>query len=322
MSTPDLSRKVLGYRTFRLDPHGQLSSVSTDNTWMPGPNRARCDAGTFGGLYYYALGTPPRQTPPPPPEAPPHDAPVQDCTCGLYAFHAIPPGWFTGGLRAPTFNPAGGIAGGAGAVITAWGRIEVHHNGFRAEYAQIVALVHDPYDGPHARAQLQKAADLYHVRLIEVRDVTTDPELQQLGDRVPDQLLPKQPTIADLERLPRLILPPPFPSPMGASGARYTAPPSPPAFFVPPSSAAPSFPAVQAIAAALNTAPSPPSRPPMHPSWSIATGLNLTLAGWNAYRLAEHGVHLLNLIALIVNLAWVGVLLHVRRKQCARYAQD
>jgi hypothetical protein len=54
-----------------------------------------------------------------------HTPPVSGCGCGIYAVH----------------DPAACIERGTvvGAIL-AWGRLEVHHEGFRAEYARPVAL--------------------------------------------------------------------------------------------------------------------------------------------------------------------------------------
>ena len=60
-----------------------------------------------------------------------HASPHPDCQCGIYAYHR--PGvrnWFG------EFDWVEGV-------VTAWGRIEVHHDGIRAEHARIEALIHD-----------------------------------------------------------------------------------------------------------------------------------------------------------------------------------
>lgn len=57
-----------------------------------------------------------------------HAAPDWLCTCGLHACFAVPP-------------PAFGFVVGA---VAAWGLLQVHLDGFRAEYAQITALAGEP----------------------------------------------------------------------------------------------------------------------------------------------------------------------------------
>src|SRR5688500_14051031 len=58
-----------------------------------------------------------------------HAAPHPDCECGIYAYHR--PG------RRNWFGEFDWVEG----VITAWGRIEAHADGLRAEHARIEALV-------------------------------------------------------------------------------------------------------------------------------------------------------------------------------------
>jgi hypothetical protein len=58
----------------------------------------------------------------------PHPAPDLGCTCGLHAL-----------LEPP--EPSFGFIAGA---VAAWGRVQVHANGFRSEHAQITALVEPP----------------------------------------------------------------------------------------------------------------------------------------------------------------------------------
>ncbi len=56
-----------------------------------------------------------------------HEQPTEDCACGLWAKARIQP-------------EGGGLVCGA---IVGWGRIVLHENGFRAEYARPVALLDD-----------------------------------------------------------------------------------------------------------------------------------------------------------------------------------
>jgi hypothetical protein len=58
----------------------------------------------------------------------PHLAPDWHCTCGLHACFEVP-------------APAHGYVTGA---IAAWGLVQVHLDGFRAQHAQITALVAAP----------------------------------------------------------------------------------------------------------------------------------------------------------------------------------
>jgi hypothetical protein len=58
----------------------------------------------------------------------PHDSPHERCQCGIYAYHVPGPrSWF-------------GEAYWCEGVVSAWGRIVVHDDGFRAEHARVEAL--------------------------------------------------------------------------------------------------------------------------------------------------------------------------------------
>jgi hypothetical protein len=58
----------------------------------------------------------------------PHDSPHEDCQCGIYAYHTPGPrSWF-------------GEAYWCEGVVSAWGRLVVHGDGFRAEHARVEAL--------------------------------------------------------------------------------------------------------------------------------------------------------------------------------------
>lgn len=61
-----------------------------------------------------------------------HASPHPDCECGIYAYHRPGKrGWFG------EFDWLEGI-------ITAWGRLEVHADGLRAQHARIEALIRRP----------------------------------------------------------------------------------------------------------------------------------------------------------------------------------
>jgi hypothetical protein len=62
----------------------------------------------------------------------PHDSPHEACQCGIYAYHTPGPrSWF-------------GEAYWCEGVVSAWGRIVVHGDGFRAEHARVEALAVPP----------------------------------------------------------------------------------------------------------------------------------------------------------------------------------
>lgn len=81
---------------------------------------------------------------------PPHEAPSNGCGCGLYGLHP----WAA--------EPHGDVYG----VIEAWGRVELHATGFRAEYARPVALF------SHRRDPASQAlAEAHGCELIKIRSL-------------------------------------------------------------------------------------------------------------------------------------------------------
>jgi len=68
-------------------------------------------------------------------------APAGGCTCGLYAMHpraiSRQPGWSGKSLTMVTLNGPLEVVG----IVEAWGRVQVHREGFRAEHARPVALL-------------------------------------------------------------------------------------------------------------------------------------------------------------------------------------
>lgn len=109
---------------------------STGEPWVPGRNNAVCSGREVWPWPHGWTGL----APPPLRDAPPHlgdqprarhPAPAPDCKCGLYAMHSI----------RQELQRAGRVAEEEvlGAVV-GWGAIEVHANGWRAQYAMVTAL--------------------------------------------------------------------------------------------------------------------------------------------------------------------------------------
>ncbi len=143
---PDLIQAVLGYRTWAIDADGWLlpfSLAAIAGPWRPGVNHATCHyaqwRGTAGG----------------PDPAPPHAAPDPRCMCGLYAL--LDPR----DRRLPRDDAT--LALGA---VGAWGDIDVHRSGFRAQYATVLALAVPRRAAPHLRRRHERAAERYGVDLV------------------------------------------------------------------------------------------------------------------------------------------------------------
>jgi hypothetical protein len=154
-ATPDFTSAVAGYRAWQLGLGGVLFPLALPATppWEPTLNRARCFAGH---------------------EA--HAAPATNCKCGLHALHDPDDG------RLKLGHPAVGA-------IAAWGEIEVYAAGFRAEYASVIALVHEPSRSTGPPALLREAARRYGVRLVSLADLGA--EASEFALPLPDNVLPK-----------------------------------------------------------------------------------------------------------------------------------
>jgi glycine cleavage system H lipoate-binding protein len=128
---PDAAEPLIGYRAWQIDggrlmPAGQPQA----GAWERGIVTARC------------LALPRARAA--------HRAPGAKCTCGLYAL-ASP--------RSHQLRYAGLPIG----AIAAWGEIELHRTGFRAEHARVIALALPRRNPPGLRAQIQEAAAYYEV---------------------------------------------------------------------------------------------------------------------------------------------------------------
>lgn len=122
--------------------------------WEPGVNEARCDQGKD------------------------HEAPAPDCECGLYAYHSL-----------QELGPDDGVIG----VVAAWGRLEVHHDGFRAERARILALARTDCEvfEPETFRHIEAVAARYHLPLVPLRQLESVG--MEHGSPVPPRFRPDRP---------------------------------------------------------------------------------------------------------------------------------
>jgi hypothetical protein len=155
---PDFASAVAGYRAWQLGPGGVLFPLALPASppWEPVVNRARC----FASRSHDA-----------------HEAPGPDCACGLHALHD------PDDERLGLGHPAVGA-------VAAWGEIEVYAAGFRAEYASVIALAHQPSGSTGPPARLRQAARRYGVRLVSIGDL--EAEARELALPLPDEVLPKR----------------------------------------------------------------------------------------------------------------------------------
>lgn len=124
---PDFIEPVIGFRVWKL-LDGKLYSPLQSHRWAPGTNKARCRR---GGM-----------------------APSCHATCGLYAQYHID--GISSALRAV------GVIG----AIQAWGTLEAHPTGFRAEYARPILLACSPYANTRQLRRIKQAATDYRLEVV------------------------------------------------------------------------------------------------------------------------------------------------------------
>lgn len=137
-----LTQAILGFRLWPLTPDG-LGAATSRKGWQPGVNQAECQKIDMYSLFgrYTQEGC--------------EHAPQQDCACGLYAWHTLD--------QLAEYNPSVGMR--LYGAVAGWGRMFSHHDGWRSEYARVVAFaVKD--DTPFMRAIAQVVADQYKVPLV------------------------------------------------------------------------------------------------------------------------------------------------------------
>lgn len=110
-----------GYRSWGLTPDGVLTALNSPGLkWGHGKNTAMCANGHFvvppTGYQNRLLHA--------------GEAPVDECTCGIYAMHSP-----------ELINTACHYACGS---IKAYGKVILHEDGFRTQYAEIESLVLHP----------------------------------------------------------------------------------------------------------------------------------------------------------------------------------
>jgi hypothetical protein len=138
---PDLLAPVYTFRDWHALPEG-LTSPRTGVTWTSRMLAAECRPRTPEDLV-----------------RPDHRAPGHDCSCGIH-------GYFR-----PSEETSKVDFRGVTGVITAWGQVEVHEDGIRAEFARVEALgVYARWTRRQKAAVAAIAADL-DVDLVDLRDL-------------------------------------------------------------------------------------------------------------------------------------------------------
>jgi hypothetical protein len=140
-AAPDVAGTVAGFRSWRV-ANGKLVSPYIPCRWEGRVIHASCfDANRVlqQGRGWLAA---------------PHDSPHPDCQCGVYAYDRP-------GLRTYWGEEVWWCEG----VISAWGRVVVHSDGWRAEHARVEALAVS--DDARLAAVLEGIAGRLGVPLVE-----------------------------------------------------------------------------------------------------------------------------------------------------------
>jgi hypothetical protein len=142
---PDLTQPVLGFRLWTLGSRGTLGAVAAGSIWSRGVNEAVCCPGVA------------------PSKRPKHRSPHPGCVCGFNAYSTL-------------HRKLTAYQGTALGVIAAWGELDVYRSGFRAEFAQVLALalpgrrkVSEP-----ERARFELASRRYGVPLVSRRELEAE----------------------------------------------------------------------------------------------------------------------------------------------------
>lgn len=175
--------KALGFRSWKLEGYALKSANEQFGGWKVGePTEAKCRRDGFVAAMvgitpaqaraYYGIGFAPEG----------HDAPHPDCECGLYALHA--PEFMSRWHHDEPLMVHGAVLG--------WGRMEVHHEGFRAQYAQPVMLAFDGDRQPYNHCERVKAMG-EELGLPVVEWAEFEAEARKLAEPVPEDLRPEAP---------------------------------------------------------------------------------------------------------------------------------
>lgn len=120
-----------------------------------------------------------------------HDPPQPDCGCGLYAYHP----WSIFGTDLLSRPSVGESVVG---LVEAWGKIEVHRDGFRAQYAKPVAFVFKAGDrtnrwlGDPYASHLTELAERCDAKVIHADDPTAVPRwLEENGSELAKESVEK-----------------------------------------------------------------------------------------------------------------------------------
>ena len=144
---------AIGFRVWRIDEMltgPRLASPHRYAVWLPGVAlKAECQDESGAP----AVAKPHRKQP----ELTP---PIEDCMCGIYAYHEA-----NQMIEAITSRLVGGA-------VLAWGRLTIHQEGFRSEFARPLALCYPPTFLPGSVASsLARLANVYSLPVLDASHI-------------------------------------------------------------------------------------------------------------------------------------------------------
>lgn len=170
MDLPVVDGEIIGFRAWHSTPIGDLTATVAAAFWTPGDNTAVCRIRDFDLKGMVA-------------SQPCAEPPVPKCSCGLYARYDV------SSISPALLDPDNYVCG----IVQAWGRIELHSTGFRAEHMRIVALValSNELNTSVNYAKLRKIADRYSVPVLIIEELQrVDAMTSEYGQFVPPELRP------------------------------------------------------------------------------------------------------------------------------------
>lgn len=177
-----LTEKVIGFRFWQAKSGWLESQGFGGHFWGRGTNEAKCEAGgarsqILGGGGLWSSGWTFYDEPK---VKKPHHAPENGCTCGLHAYHEVTVSDGPGPFAGEALQVVG--------AIQAWGRMEVHSNGFRAQYAEVVVLGYNENWPLKAIELVKELARSYEVDCVPIGRLQAF--ALELGSPVPHELRP------------------------------------------------------------------------------------------------------------------------------------
>jgi hypothetical protein len=162
-NAPDLTEPIVGFRKWRIHDGPSLWSEFANSVWQPGVMRARClqDQDHFPHT--------PRSAPT---QAHTGDAPQPYCRCGIYAWLTLPVMWCQ-----PAYSEPATVIG----AVRAWGRIELHEEGLRAQFVTPACFALPPGCEKRLRRDVALVARNFGVKVVsvsELEELAEDPAVQ------------------------------------------------------------------------------------------------------------------------------------------------